>query len=630
MFIIFIFLICASSIAQQQQTQNLSLSFISSHPTLPTPGETAYITVVSTTQLPGTSLVGTTPTGATVIPELIDYKTLWTPSSPDSIMYLWVYRLSNLTCGEYNFTFYSNEKPTGITGKILVVEKRLPKMDRRLILGINPTWAAWINKPISFDIEMANMMKSAGATSTRTGLDWCNIEPYPGNYVWDEYDRRINLFVERKIEVIGLICTTPEWATAGYPIHQYPPKEMYALEFIKFCKALAEHYKGKIKYYEFWNEANGYGWHRRDPTEYTKWLIRCYYGLKQGDPECLLSTTGLDTCDVSYLSEIYINGGKYFFDAVSLHPYNKEGPIDIEGIRKIHEEMSRQDDAHKPIWITEWGWDVNLIGEANQALYLKQSLHYLTSGEYDYVTQASYHTISDFSPTGKIKMGLCDINLNPRQAYHIFQYYAIPDTTPPPTPTLNSPMDGSIVKTLPLNFDWEDVHDVDNLSPPVKYIFQLDNNSNFLTPEINTTTLSSEYLVTSLPSGKYYWRVRAVDARENYSSWSTIWSVNIEIPTFTTPYLYTPAPTVVKPTMDNKVRIDYFIPRPCQASIKIYNVSGELVTTLVEKYIDAGNMLFTEFWDLKNYKKHNVPNGIYVVYLKAGSTVQTKKIIVLK
>jgi hypothetical protein len=726
--------------AQPAHAQSIGINFIASYPSLPTPQEIVYVTVVATTPFANARLSGVSPAGNTFSPELADYITLFTPSSPEFTTHIWVYRLSGAVPGEYNFVFtHNNGEPTGITGKVLVVEKGLPKMDRKLIFGINPTWADWVRKPVSFDTEMADMVKYAGAKSTRTGLDWCNIEPTPGNYLWDEYDRRINLFLERGIEVIGLICTTPEWATAGHPLHQYPPKEMYALEFIKFCKALAEHYKGKIKYYEFWNEANGYGWHARDAAEYTKWLIRCYYGLKLGDPECLLSTTGLDSCDVPYLREIYNNGGKYFFDAVSLHPYNKRGPIDIEGVKNIYNEMSRNGDAHKTIWITEFGWDVNLVGEVNQALFLKQSLDYLISEDYNYVTQASYHTISDFSPTGDPKMGLCDIDLHPRQAYHTFKSYTIPiDTTPPPIPSLCSPPDGSVVELLPLNFDWEDVEDINNTSQPVRYNFQLDNDIDFLTPEIDTTTLSSEYLVAALQEGKYYWRVRSVDSagnssnwsstwsivvraqcckdttpppipllrsppnecilktlpinfdwedvydvdnlsppvaynfqldnnndfsspeidtitissnylvshiREegkyywrveaidssgNRSGWSSTWSIRVEIPTFTTPYLYTPTPSVVKAAENKKVQIEYFIPTPCRVSIKIYTLSGELVRTVAEKYVDASNTLFTEHWDMKGNDGGFVHSGVYIVHLKAGATAQNKKIIVLK
>ena len=60
------------------------------------------------------------------------------------------------------------------------------------------------------------------------------------------------------------------------------------------------------------------------------------------------------------------------------------------------------------------------IKPSNKAKWLKESLDILTSPEFDFVFQASVHTLRDFDDT---EYGLCDKNLNPRPAFEVFARY---------------------------------------------------------------------------------------------------------------------------------------------------------------------------------------------------------------
>jgi len=104
------------------------------------------------------------------------------------------------------------------------------------------------------------------------------------------------------------------------------------------------------------------------------------------------------------------------------------------------------------------------------------------------------------------------------------------DTTPPRVPALHSPSNNTTVTSLPIIFDWEDVADHNNQSPPVLYDLQADNNSNFLSPEIDIKDLPNSSYVDCLPNGVYYWRVRARDSATqgyNYSEWSNTYSFSL-------------------------------------------------------------------------------------------------------
>jgi hypothetical protein len=74
-----------------------------------------------------------------------------------------------------------------------------------------------------------------------------------------------------------------------------------------------------------------------------------------------------------------------------------------------------------------------------------------------------------------------------------------------------------------LNFDWYDV-------PACKYVLQVDNNKDFLSPEIHKSyfIVNSNYTPEEeLPKGTYYWRVRAHSEASRPSLWSDVWMLTL-------------------------------------------------------------------------------------------------------
>ncbi|MFA5859989.1 MAG: N-acetylmuramoyl-L-alanine amidase [Elusimicrobiota bacterium] len=97
------------------------------------------------------------------------------------------------------------------------------------------------------------------------------------------------------------------------------------------------------------------------------------------------------------------------------------------------------------------------------------------------------------------------------------------DTTPPPVPQLVNPGMSEVLNTKSPIFTWSVVTD---LSVPVKYKIQVDNDSNFSSPVIDSgwqeeTIYPRTETYNYIPSdGIYYWRVMAKDGIGNESSWS--------------------------------------------------------------------------------------------------------------
>ena len=70
-------------------------------------------------------------------------------------------------------------------------------------------------------------------------------------------------------------------------------------------------------------------------------------------------------------------------------------------------------------------------------------------------------------------------------------------------------------------------------------------------------------------------------------------------------------------------RINFSIPESNNVTIKVYNILGEHVTTLIDKRLAAGNHEV-------NFDATNLANGIYFYQLTAGSYTVTKKMLLMK
>ncbi len=75
--------------------------------------------------------------------------------------------------------------------------------------------------------------------------------------------------------------------------------------------------------------------------------------------------------------------------------------------------------------------------------------------------------------------------------------------------------------------------------------------------------------------------------------------------------------------------ITYGIDRRAFVSLRIYDVSGRLVRTLVEEVQEPGRR-YTVTWDGRNRFGRNVSSGIYFYRLTTGTRASTKKMVLLR
>ncbi|MFQ5824565.1 MAG: S8 family serine peptidase [bacterium] len=74
--------------------------------------------------------------------------------------------------------------------------------------------------------------------------------------------------------------------------------------------------------------------------------------------------------------------------------------------------------------------------------------------------------------------------------------------------------------------------------------------------------------------------------------------------------------------------INYDLPRESHVSLKIFNVQGQLVRTLVNEITSAG--FHSVLWDGRDDSGRTLPSGAYIYQIKAGDFEQTRKMVLLK
>jgi hypothetical protein len=95
-----------------------------------------------------------------------------------------------------------------------------------------------------------------------------------------------------------------------------------------------------------------------------------------------------------------------------------------------------------------------------------------------------------------------------------------------PVPILISPIDGYTTNQATLTFDWYD--STGTASGIASYELQIATDSSFGVVSFSSNPVVSQTFIFQLSSLNYYWHVRAVDRANNYSGWSSTYSIIVD------------------------------------------------------------------------------------------------------
>jgi hypothetical protein len=235
--------------------------------------------------------------------------------------------------------------------------------------------------------QQVRMIADAGFTWIRQQFVWEDIEiDGPGDFTdrrndpvrsaWDKYDHIVALAEQYDLDILARLDNPPQWAqtVAG----NFAPPADFA-DFARFAATVAERYRGRIRYYQIWNEPNIYpewGEQAVDPEAYTRLLCLAYEALRAVDPEIVVvaaslsptvALTGRDLNDFIFMQRMYDAGAAECFDVAAVQGYGffsgptdqRLRPFELNFARHLYTRdiMVRNGDASTPIWITEAAWN---------------------------------------------------------------------------------------------------------------------------------------------------------------------------------------------------------------------------------------------------------------------------------
>lgn len=257
------------------------------------------------------------------------------------------------------------------------------------ILGYNLRQQRWSWNDQKIEAAAAAL---SGAKLLRTGYTWEGIERTEGTFDFIDSDRLLELNHSLGMEHMFLIGYTPYFAarpetrnTGDWNDWNKSVPDDRKLEI--FCQKLAEHYRGKIRFYEFWNEPDLEFW-RGSLEEYLDRLQTVYRTIKKTDPEAFVISGGiasdLPRSKAGFHKGLVAKGQEYF----DFHGYHQHG--DFATYERILAgpvaEYRKQLRSRKPLFFTETGFYISNGNYMQQAInVVKKIVHARVLGARGYI-----------------------------------------------------------------------------------------------------------------------------------------------------------------------------------------------------------------------------------------------------
>ncbi|MEN0073445.1 MAG: hypothetical protein AAGC69_03630 [Paracraurococcus sp.] len=265
---------------------------------------------------------------------------------------------------------------------------------KRVELGLaTPLQDLLGNSPSDMQQQIADYAR-LGATWLRTDFWWDHIQPYRRPiYDFDKFEAIVTAAKRHGLEVLAELHGMPSFVADSGGMGFEGNRSAY----IDYALATARRFRGRIRYWEIWNEPNLQDvWGSPpDAALYTRVMRDTYTALKREFPDCFIVSGGLSpapetardhTGAIDFVKGMYANGGKGHFDALGFHPYSwpltPRDAVPWNGWdimeRNIRQIMVEQGDGEKKIWLTEFGAPTdggkNAVSPETQAEILRQAI----------------------------------------------------------------------------------------------------------------------------------------------------------------------------------------------------------------------------------------------------------------
>lgn len=196
------------------------------------------------------------------------------------------------------------------------------------------------------------------------GAQWSEINTSDGVYDWRGLDERLRRAGANGATLLYTLGgRTPRWASAQprtptpYGEGQCAPPASDAI-WQAWVRAIATRYKGRIRLWEVWNEADLLDFYCGTPERLVALARDAYAILKAVDPANRVLSPGFSgAAGPGYLDDYLTLGGGRYADIVAYHFYvgTPEEAVSSRLVN-LRTVLARHGLRGKPLWNTEQGW----------------------------------------------------------------------------------------------------------------------------------------------------------------------------------------------------------------------------------------------------------------------------------
>ena len=284
--------------------------------------------------------------------------------------------------------------------------------------------------------KVADSAQDIGIKWNRLRFDYDYFFDENGEIDLDEIiisDTIVDLALKHDIEMYA--CVTMYSVTWDDQLDS-PSNEENFQKYEHFLAYLVEHFKGRIDYWEIWNEPEADAFWKPAPNAviYTQLLKRAYTKAKEVTKEAKIIGLSSSLWSVDFIEETFQNDALNYMDILALHPYCYLDP-NYKSIFEISDEYNWIDDIRglmidhhgeiKPIWVTEVGYPTYTgkfgVTEQRQAEMLVRSFVMLIVKDIEVI--AWYCFINDgFDETyNEDNFGIMTNDFNPKKAFSAYK-----------------------------------------------------------------------------------------------------------------------------------------------------------------------------------------------------------------
>lgn len=290
---------------------------------------------------------------------------------------------------------------------------------------------------------LLDQVQAAGIGWVRIDFVWAFVEPTRDAYDWGLYDDIVEAAQARGIEVFASLAYTPEWASSGPEITGVPDDPQ---QWADFCFRAARRYRGKIRVWGMWNEANLPKFWAGSRQQYLDVILKPGAdAVRAGNPDALVAgpeLAHLTSADWFYWLRDTIQSAGDKIDIVTHHLYDNDGSSDVTekltgstlfgnrpdfwgsvppSLREVLKNTGWY--PGRPVWLTETGWESARVGEDRQASYTAGLLNDWFTGRADrsWIGKVFFYELKDGTAPDSPSWGILRPNRSAKPAYAAYR-----------------------------------------------------------------------------------------------------------------------------------------------------------------------------------------------------------------